>query len=95
MGNDMKPSEIQFSLNLEALSAPQCRRIIEILVLDQRTLKELAKLCKLTPSSIDKHLEILVDAGLVKMRTVNGVKIAKLQTAMLEPTLKWFTKLTG
>ena len=91
----MKPTEIQFALNLEALSAPQCRRIVEALVQDSRTPQELAKLCKLTPASIEKHLEILIDAGLVKLRTVDGVKKAYLQDSKFKPTLDWFEKLSN
>ena len=69
----MKPTEIQFALNLEALAAPQCRRIVEALVQDSQTLTDLAKLCKLTPASIDKHLDILGRSGLVKIRTIDVV----------------------
>ena len=89
----MKPSEIQFALNLEALVAPQCRRIVQLLLHDAYTPKELAKLCKLTPASIDKHLAILIDAGLVKMRSVGGVKKAQLQASKFKPTLEWFLGL--
>ena len=91
----MKPSEIQFAQNLQALSAPQCRRIVEALIQDSHTLKELSKLCKLTPASIDKHLEILNEAGLVKIRSVGGVKKAYLQISKLKPTLAWFSQLNS
>jgi len=91
----MKLSEIQFAQNLQALSAPQCRRIVEVLVQDSHTLKDLSKLCKLTPASIDKHLEILIQAGLVKVRSVGGVKKAYLQTSKFKPTLDWFNKLSN
>ena len=91
----MKPSEIQFALNLEALSVPQCRRIVEVLVQGSQTPKELSKLSKLTPASIDKHLEILIAAGLIKVRTVSGVKKLYLQTSKLKPTLDWFQKLSN
>jgi DNA-binding transcriptional ArsR family regulator len=91
----MKPTEIQFALNLEALSAPQCRRIVEALMQDSHTLKELSKLCKLTPAPIEKHLEVLIGAGLVKLRTVDGVKKAQLQTSKFKPTLDWFFKLSN
>jgi DNA-binding transcriptional ArsR family regulator len=90
----MKPNEIQFALNLEALSVPQCRRIVEALVQDSHTLKDLSKLCKLKPASIDKHLEILIEAGLVKVRSAGGEKKAHLQTSKFKPTLDWFKKLT-
>ena len=91
----MKPNEIQFAHNLQALSAPQCRRIVEALVQDSQTMKDLSKLCKLTPASIDKHLEILIQAGLVKVRSVGGVKKAYLQTSKFKPTLDWFSKLSN
>jgi DNA-binding transcriptional ArsR family regulator len=91
----MKPTEIQFSHNLQALSAPQCRRIVEALVQDSHTLKDLSKICKLTPASIEKHLEILRKAGLVKLRTAGGVKIAHLQTSKFKPTLDWFIELNS
>jgi DNA-binding transcriptional ArsR family regulator len=90
----MKPSEIQFAQNLQGLSAPQCRRIVEALVRDSRTIKDLSKLCKLTPASIDKHLEILIQAGLVKVRSVGGAKKAYLQASKFKPTLDWFNKLS-
>jgi DNA-binding transcriptional ArsR family regulator len=91
----MKPNEIQFAQNLQALSAPQCRRIVEALVQDSHTMKDLSKLCKLTPASIDKHLEILNEAGLVKIRSVGGVKKAYLQISKLKPTLAWFSQLNS
>ena len=91
----MKPTEIQFSHNLHALSTPQCRRIVEALVQDSHTMKDLSKLCKLTPASIDKHLEILIQAGLVKVRSVGGVKKAYLQTSKFKPTLDWFIELNS
>jgi DNA-binding transcriptional ArsR family regulator len=91
----MKPSEIQFAQNLQALSAPQCRRIIEVLIQGPCTLKDLSKCCKLTPASIDKHLEILIQAGLVKVRSVGGVRKAHLQTSKFKPTLDWFHKLSS
>ena len=91
----MKPEEIQFALNLQALSAPQCRRIVEVLVEGSRTTEELSRLSKLTPASIEKHLEVLRESGLVKVRTVSGVKTAHLQSSKFKATLDWFSKLNG
>ena len=91
----MKPNEIQFAQNLQALSAPQCRRIVKALVGQPCTLKELSKICKLTPASMEKHLEILIKAGLVKMRSEQGVKKAQLQRTKFKPTLDWFLGLEG
>ena len=89
----MKPSEIQFSLNLQALSAPQCRRIIETLMNSPKTQSELSKFCKLSSASIDKHLEILIEAGLIKMRKIEGDKKTVVQRPKLQPTIDWFIEL--
>ncbi len=89
----MKPHEIQFSLNLEALSAPQCRRIIEALIDKPMAITQLSKTCKLTPASINKHLEILKKSGLVKVRAVDGDQVAQIQNSKFKPTLDWFSKL--
>ncbi len=89
----MKPHEIQFSLNLEALSAPQCRRIIEALIDEPMAITQLSKTCKLTPASINKHLEILKKSGLVKVRAVDGDQVAQIQNSKFKPTLDWFSKL--
>jgi DNA-binding transcriptional ArsR family regulator len=89
----MKPHEIQFSLNLEALSVPQCRRIIEVLIDEPKSIMELSKKCKLTPASINKHLEILKASGLVKVRDVDGVQLVQIQKSKFRPTLDWFSNL--
>ena len=90
----MKPSEVQFALNLQALASPQCRRIIEVLVKGHHNLNELSQACKLTLASTEKHLEILIGAGLVKMRMLNGEKRAILQKSKFDLTVDWFLKLT-
>lgn len=89
----MKPKEIQFSQNLAALSAPQCRRIIESLMVESIAISDLPKTCKLTPASVNKHLEILKNSGLVKTRAVNGIQTAQIQMSKFKPTLDWFEEL--
>lgn len=91
----MKPSEIQFALNLKALAVPQCRRIVEALIEESHTPQELSKICKLTPASIEKHLEVLIETGLVKIRTIGGVKNAHMQISKFKPTLDWFNRLSN
>lgn len=90
----MKPHEIQFSLNLEALSAPQCRRIFEALIYEPKAISDLSKACKLTPASINKHLEVLKASGLVKVRAVDGEQVAQIQKSKFKPTLEWFLNLS-
>lgn len=89
----MKTSEIQFAANLEALSIPQCRRIVEALLEGPLTQVELSKKSKLSPASIEKHLEKLISAGVVKIRLSNGSRKVHLQHSVLEPTASWFASL--
>jgi len=91
----MKPEEIQFALNLQALSAPQCRRIVEVLVEGSFTTEELSRLCKLTPASIEKHLEVLRESGLVKVLNREGAKEVRLLISKFKPTVEWFSKLNN
>lgn len=89
----MKTSEIQFAANLEALSIPQCRLIVEALLEGSLTQGELSKKTKLSPASIEKHLEKLISAGLVKIRLSNGSRKVHLQHSVLGPTASWFASL--
>ncbi len=89
----MKPSETQFALNLEALAAPQCRRIVQALIEKPLTANELAKACKLTTASIEKHLEPLIRSGLVTVISSDGSEFLKLQRSTLQPTIDWFADL--
>jgi DNA-binding transcriptional ArsR family regulator len=89
----MKPSEIQFALNLEALSAPQCRRIVQALVERPLSGQELAKACKLSPASIEKHVELLLRSGLLVLTSFDGTEVLKLERSTLQPTIDWFADL--
>ena len=89
----MKPSEIQFALNLEALSSPQCRRIVQALVEKPLTANELAKACKLTTASVQKHLDLLIRSGLVRLISKDGNEVLKLARTTLQPTIDWFADL--
>ena len=89
----MKPSETQFALNLEALAAPQCRRIVQALVEKPLSANELAKASKLTKASIEKHLEPLTRSGLVSVMSIGKSEVLKLERALLQPTLDWFADL--
>ena len=89
----MKPSETQFALNLEALAAPQCRRIVQALIEKPLTAHELAKACKLTTASIEKHLEPLIRSGLVTVMSSDGPEVLKLERSTIQPTIDWFADL--
>ena len=91
----MKPEEIQFALNLQALSAPQFRRIVEVLVEGSRTTEELSRLYKLTPASIEKHLDVLRESGLVKVHNREDAEEVRLLISKFKPTVEWFSKLNN
>ena len=89
----MKATEIQFALNLKALSVPQCRRIVEALFRCSHTQDELSNVCKLSPASIEKHLNILEEGGLVKVRINKGVRKIEIDTSKIQPSIDWFSML--
>jgi DNA-binding transcriptional ArsR family regulator len=89
----LKDSEVQFALNLEALSAPQCRRILQALVEKPLSSQELTKACKLSPASIGMHLEPLIRARLVAVTQVDGIEVLKFERPTLQPTIDWFADL--
>ncbi len=86
----MKPSEIQFARNLEALRSPQCRRIIQVLFSETRTIPELVRDCELTQGSIEKHLQVLTDAGLVETAVSANETSFRLCAAAFSETHDWF-----
>ena len=89
----MKPNEIQFAMNLEALKAPQCRRIIQVIYQQPRTVSELAALCKLTHGSIEKHIALLESAGLVDASVRADEITYGLNKDAFSETKGWFSSL--
>lgn len=59
----------------EKLKSEQCRRILEALKSGPKSPEELVRLTKLTLGSVNKHLEVLLEAKKVKSKA-NG-KFAK------------------
>ena len=50
----------------EKLKSEQCRRILEAMKSGPKSPEELVTLTKLTLGSINKHLDVLVEAGKIK-----------------------------
>ena len=59
----------------EKLKSEQCRRILEALESGPKSQEELVRITKLTAGSIAKHVDVLLEAKLVKSKR-NG-KLAK------------------
>jgi DNA-binding transcriptional ArsR family regulator len=52
----------------EKLKSEQCRRILEALEYGPKSSEELVKLTKLTLGSVNKHLDVLVEAKRIKAK---------------------------
>ena len=55
----------------EKLKSEQCRRILEALKSGPKSAEELVLLTKLTLGSVNKHLDMLLEAGKIKGKS-NG-----------------------
>jgi len=75
---------------LESLKAPQSRRIIESLLLENLSLKALSKKTKLSVGSIELHLKPLLKSGLVILNSENEYRINK---SKFNRSLSWFTSI--
>jgi DNA-binding transcriptional ArsR family regulator len=61
----------------EKLKSEQCRRILDALESGPKSAEELVPITKLTLGSINKHLEVLLEAGKIKAKS-NGKFTAQL-----------------
>jgi DNA-binding transcriptional ArsR family regulator len=52
----------------EKLKSEQCRRILEALESGPKSTDELVKLTKLTLGSVNKHLDVLLEANRIKTK---------------------------
>ena len=52
----------------EKLKSEQCRRILEALETGPKSAEELVKLTKLTLVSVNKHLDVLLEANRIKTK---------------------------
>lgn len=59
----------------EKLKSEQCRRILEALKSGPKSAEELVPITKLTLGSVNKHLDVLLEAGKIKAK--NNGKFAR------------------
>ena len=52
----------------EKLKSEQCRRILEALETDPKSAEEIVRITKLTLGSVNKHLDVLLEANLIKTK---------------------------
>ncbi len=77
---------------LEALKAPQSRRILEKLAKEDLSLENLSKKTKFSNQSIQLHLQPLLESKLVS-RSRSG--LLKLNRIKFEQITNWFKSITN
>lgn len=88
----MKKQEIEMAEFLEALKAPQSRRILEKLAIEDMSVETLIKKTKFSNQSIQLHLQPLMMAKLVsKGRT----GLLKLNRTKFNQIADWFTSISN
>jgi DNA-binding transcriptional ArsR family regulator len=88
----MRKDEIEMVEFLESLKAPQSRRIIETLMIENLSLNALSKKTKLSVGLIELHLKPLLHSGLV---TLNSKKEYRINKSKFERCLEWFTSISN
>ncbi|GKU78942.1 transcriptional regulator [Paenibacillus sp. L3-i20] len=73
----------------EVLSEPHRRSILDLLRIRERSVGELVEQCQLSQPGVSKHLKILREAGLVKVRSVSQKNIYSLRPEPLQEVDRW------
>jgi DNA-binding transcriptional ArsR family regulator len=73
----------------EVLAEPQRRRILDLLLDDERAVGELVDEMGLSQPAVSKHLKVLRDAGLVVARVDGQRRVYRLQAEPLREIEEW------
>ncbi|MCI5992672.1 MAG: autorepressor SdpR family transcription factor [Clostridiales bacterium] len=80
---------------LRALSDPTRREIVTILKSGPQTAGQLSSRFTISAAAVSKHLSVLKDAGLVRIRREGTCIIYELNASVLEELLTWLLELKG
>jgi DNA-binding transcriptional ArsR family regulator len=72
-----------------AIAEPQRRRILTVLKGQERPVNDLARALRITPSRASKHLRVLREVGLVRVRGVGQHRLYGLDARGLKPIHEW------
>jgi DNA-binding transcriptional ArsR family regulator len=75
----------------EVLAEENRRRILDLLVDDERHVGELVERLSLSQPAVSKHLRVLRDAGLVEARTDAQRRLYRIRTEPLREMYDWLT----
>ena len=73
----------------EVLAEPHRRRILDLLLDDERAVGELVEELGLSQPAVSKHLKVLRDAGLVEARVDRQRRVYRLQAEPLRELEEW------
>ena len=72
-----------------AIAEPQRRRILTVLKGQESPVNDLASALRMTPSLASKHLRVLREVGLVRVRGVGQHRLYGLDARGLQPIHEW------
>src|ERR1700687_2997588 len=75
-----------------AIAEPQRRRILTVLKGHERPVNDLARALRITPSRASKHLRVLREVGLVRVRGAGQQRLYGLDARGLEPLHAWLIR---
>jgi|SRR6516165_1818812 DNA-binding transcriptional ArsR family regulator len=75
----------------EVLAEENRRRILDLLVDDERPVGDLVQRLALSQPTVSKHLKVLRDAGLVEARTDAQRRVYRVRTEPLRELDDWLT----
>jgi DNA-binding transcriptional ArsR family regulator len=88
----VKKQEVEMAEFLEALKAPQSRRILEKLATEDMSIETLTKKTKFSNQSIQLHLRPLIKAKLVSK---NRTGLLKINMAKFNQIADWFKSISN
>src|SRR5580658_5614599 len=77
------------SLAFEVIAEPNRRRILDLLMEEDRPVGDLVEAMHISQPAVSKHLKILRDAGLVESRTEAQRRIYRVRTEPLRDVDEW------
>ncbi len=72
-----------------AVAEPRRREILTFLVMGERPVSDIVEALKLDQPSVSKHLRVLRETGLVRMRRNGRHKLYQTQAEALRPLHEW------
>jgi len=73
----------------EALAEPNRRRILDLLLAEERPVGDLVAALTVSQPAISKHLRVLRDAGLVEVRGDGQRRLYRVRTEPLQAVDRW------